>query len=162
MYITKWRKNMIEDDRPIRICPKCGSIVIARKGEECDTCDLEWDKLILTNYTYKIRLEMDKEQKREWEEMLRKRYVLCPDNPYYDKKAWDRREDIEFQIQLQKDNWEKKRNAEVAQSQSHQLICPKCGSTNFTPVPRKWSLLTGFMTNKVDMVCNQCGHVVKK
>lgn len=153
---------MIEDDRPIRICPKCGSIVIARKGEECDTCDLEWDKLILTNYTYKIRLEMDKEQKREWEEMLRKRYVLCPDNPYYDKKAWDRREDIEFQIQLQKDNWEKKRNAEVAQSQSHQLICPKCGSTNFTPVPRKWSLLTGFMTNKVDMVCNQCGHVVKK
>lgn len=153
---------MIEDDRPIRICPKCGSIVIARKGEECDTCDLEWDKLILTNYTYKIRLEMDKEQKREWEEMLRKRYVLCPDNPYYDKKAWDRREDIEFQIQLQKDNWEKKRNAEVAQSQSHQLICPKCAGTNFTPVPRKWSLLTGFMTNKVDMVCNKCGHVVKK
>lgn len=153
---------MIEDDRPIRICPKCGSIIIALKGEECDTCDLEWDKLILTNYTYKIRLEMDKEQKREWEEMLRKRYVLCPDNPYYDKEAWDRREDIAFQIQLQKDNWEKKRNAEVAQTQSPKLICPKCAGTNFTPVPRKWSLLTGFMTNKVDMVCNKCGHVVKK
>ena len=153
---------MIEDDRPIRICPKCGSIITARRSDECNTCDLEWDKLILTNYTFKIRLEMDKEQKREWEEMLRKRYVLSPDNPYYDKEAWNRREDIEFQIQLQKDNWEKKRNEEAAQSQSHQLICPKCGSTSFSPVRRKWSLLTGFMTNKVDMVCNKCGHVVKK
>lgn len=151
---------MIEDDRPIRICPKCGSIITARRGEECDTCDLEWDKLILTNYTFKIRLEMDKGQKREWEEMLRKRYVLSPDNPYYDKEAWDRREDIQFQIQLQKDNWEKKRNAEV-HPQSSQTTCPKCGSTSFTPVRKKWSILTGFMTNKVELVCNNCGCVVK-
>lgn len=105
---------------------------------------------------------MNKEQEREWEEMLRKRYVLCPDNPYYNKEAWDRREDIEFQTQLQMDNWEKKRNEEAAQSQSHQLICPRCGSTSFSPVRRKWSFITGFMTNKVDMVCNDCGHVVKK
>lgn len=54
---------MIEDDRPIRICPKCGSIITARRSDECNTCDLEWDKLILTNYTFKIRLEMDKEQR---------------------------------------------------------------------------------------------------
>ena len=154
-------KHMLEDDRPIHICPKCGYIVLALKGE-CGICELERDKLILTNYTCKIYTEMDKEQKREWEEMLRKRYVLCPDNPYYNKEAWDRREDIEFQTQLQMDNWEKKRNEEAAQSQSHQLICPRCGSTSFSPVRRKWSLLTGFMTNKVDMVCNDCGCVVKK
>lgn len=38
--------------------------------------------------------------------------------------------------------------------------CPSCGGTEFTPVRRKWSLLTGFMTNKVDLVCNKCGKKV--
>lgn len=36
------------------------------------------------------------------------------------------------------------------------LRCPKCGSTNIQMVPRKWSPLTGFMTNKVDRVCVNC------
>ncbi len=40
-------------------------------------------------------------------------------------------------------------------------ICPKCGSTEFTPLRRKWSLLAGFATNKIDMVCNNCGTIVK-
>lgn len=34
--------------------------------------------------------------------------------------------------------------------------CPKCGSINIQVVPRKWSLLAGFMTNKVDRVCVNC------
>lgn len=33
--------------------------------------------------------------------------------------------------------------------------------SGFTPVRRKWSLLTGFATNKIDMVCNHCGYVKK-
>ena len=39
--------------------------------------------------------------------------------------------------------------------------CPKCGGTQFTPVRKKFSLLTGFATNKVDMVCNNCGAIRK-
>ena len=39
--------------------------------------------------------------------------------------------------------------------------CPSCGGTEFTPVRRKWSLLTGFMTNKVDLVCNKCGKKIQ-
>lgn len=46
-------------------------------------------------------------------------------------------------------------------SQSNTPKCPKCGSTNFTPVRKKWSLLTGFATNKVEMICNSCGTKVK-
>lgn len=38
------------------------------------------------------------------------------------------------------------------------IKCPKCGSTNIQIVPRKWSLLTGFMTNKTDRVCVNCKH----
>lgn len=36
--------------------------------------------------------------------------------------------------------------------------CPKCGSTAIQMVPRKFSLLTGFATNKVDRVCVNCKH----
>lgn len=39
---------------------------------------------------------------------------------------------------------------------SNILRCPKCGSTNIQMVNRKWSPLTGFMTNKVDKVCINC------
>lgn len=43
----------------------------------------------------------------------------------------------------------------------NQKVCPKCGGTEFTPVRKKFSLLTGFMTNKVEMICNNCGTKVK-
>lgn len=36
------------------------------------------------------------------------------------------------------------------------IKCPKCGSTQIQMVQRKWSLLTGFLTNKVDRVCMNC------
>lgn len=59
---------------------------------------------------------------------------------------------------------ENQRFEEKLQSEKQNLTqatCPKCGSTSFTPVRKKWSILTGFMTNKIDMVCNNCGCVVK-
>lgn len=36
--------------------------------------------------------------------------------------------------------------------------CPKCHSSNIQLVPRKWSIWTGFRTNKVDRVCVNCKH----
>lgn len=43
-------------------------------------------------------------------------------------------------------------------SSENQVKCPKCGSTNIQMIQRKWSLLTGFMTNKVDRVCVNCKY----
>ena len=34
--------------------------------------------------------------------------------------------------------------------------CPRCRSTQIQMVPRKFSLLTGFATNKVDRMCVRC------
>ena len=34
--------------------------------------------------------------------------------------------------------------------------CPRCFSTDFQLVPKKFSLLTGFATNRVDRVCVKC------
>lgn len=39
--------------------------------------------------------------------------------------------------------------------------CPKCNGTNFTPVRKKYGLFLGFATNKVELVCNNCGYRMK-
>ena len=39
---------------------------------------------------------------------------------------------------------------------SKQIRCPRCFSMKFQLVPRKFSLLTGFATNKFDRVCVMC------
>ena len=39
-----------------------------------------------------------------------------------------------------------------------EVRCPKCGSTQIQVVPRKWSLLAGFATKKVDRVCMSCKY----
>ena len=39
---------------------------------------------------------------------------------------------------------------------SRQIRCPRCFSTDFQLVPKKFSLLTGFATNRVDRVCVKC------
>ena len=39
---------------------------------------------------------------------------------------------------------------------SKQIRCPRCFSTDFQLVPKKFSLLTGFATNHVDRVCVKC------
>lgn len=51
---------------------------------------------------------------------------------------------------------QQKAASEVANKNT--VKCPKCGSTNIQIVPRKWSLLTGFLTNKTDRVCVNCKH----
>ena len=51
-------------------------------------------------------------------------------------------------------NFSQKSRLEV----ENQVKCPKCGSTQIQMIPRKWSLLTGFLTNKVDRVCVNCKH----
>lgn len=51
------------------------------------------------------------------------------------------------------DNWK--------QYEMQMRKCPKCGSTSFTPVRKQWSLLGGFATNKVELICNKCGTKIK-
>lgn len=41
-------------------------------------------------------------------------------------------------------------------NKTSQLRCPRCNSTEIQLVPRKFSLLTGFATNKFDRMCVKC------
>lgn len=68
----------------------------------------------------------------------------------------------QFKTQLQQqESTEQVAEQNRSTTQSNQRTCKFCGSTSFTPVKRKWSPLTGFFTNKTDLVCNNCGKKVQ-
>lgn len=138
-----------------KICLKCGEFQVG-DGEKDEPCRRCGGKLKTTNYTGDEGYAWSIEQVHRIEKILRERYVLSPNNNEYDEDEYYAREDddIRFEMQLQK-------NLDSLKKPSNSYACPKCGGTSFTPVRRKWSVLTGFMTNKVDMVCNKCGYVKK-
>lgn len=71
-------------------------------------------------------------------------------------KQWDLKEIIDTVKE-----YEESHPKSIKPKASTGPVCPKCGSTEFTPVRRKWSLMTGILTNKVDLICNKCGTKVK-
>ena len=154
------------EDFPVLVCPKCGEVGINKYSDEktqrvtCDYCDYPMKDKIDTGYKRKDWVNAKGIEDKKLTKELRERYVFCPDNKFYSEEAYKLRE-IKEAKEWEEIKQDVKRINERA-SRTPRLTCPKCGSTNFTPLRRKWSLLTGFMTNKVDMVCNDCGCVVKK
>lgn len=70
---------------------------------------------------------------------------------------------VEYKLKLQQLKNEKEQEKQIEEkstNSSTQQKCRYCGSTSFTPVRRKWLPLTGFFTNKTDLVCNNCGKKV--
>ncbi len=48
-------------------------------------------------------------------------------------------------------------NSPLVNDNSPDIVrCPRCKSTQIQMVPRKFSLLTGFATNRIDRVCVRC------
>ena len=48
-------------------------------------------------------------------------------------------------------------NSPLINNNSPDIVrCPRCRSTQVQMVPRKFSLLTGFATNRIDRVCVRC------
>lgn len=48
-------------------------------------------------------------------------------------------------------------NSPIVNDNSPDIVrCPRCRSTQVQMVPRKFSLLTGFATNRIDRVCVRC------
>lgn len=71
---------------------------------------------------------------------------------------------IEYQLkmsQFRSQTQQSKPQQSSSSEPANQRKCKYCGGTSFTPVKRKWSLMTGFMTNKTDLVCNNCNKKVQ-
>lgn len=63
---------------------------------------------------------------------------------------------IEYQLKMSQFRNQVEQSNQIKQQEDNAVKCPKCGSANIQIVPRKWSVLTGFMTNKTDRVCVNC------
>ena len=123
------------------ICPRCGRICM--KIKVCDECGCN---MIITKYTQEEYQKYFVEQGKEFDNKLYNEY--CYSNPLFSSYQFDKRQQAEDKLYAIPQNPSGKR-------------CPKCGNTEFTPVRKKYSLLTGFLTNKVELICNKCGAKVK-
>lgn len=109
-------------------------------------------------YRYQ-RFQKNPEKKRwndegiAFHEYLRQKYVF--NNPLFDKEKYNQRVDW-FLERAKAQDAQTAENARRAAEEASRPRCPKCGCTEFQMVPRKWSPLTGFLTNKVDRVCVKC------
>ena len=108
-----------------------------------------WDKFYIELYAGdKEKIKKQKEY-AVCKELFYKKYVY--NSPLFDKAKFDMRAEWEYENAVEMEETYRKR-----QEEKNKPRCPKCGCTEFQMVPRKWSPLTGFLTNKVDRVCVKC------
>lgn len=129
---TKFQEDLLRD---ATICPVCGKSLI----DDASTDKVEAHKATTKWYYYKegggglVNMLFD-----DW-------------TPLYTFDAVDL-QDAERQLKEVMPN-----NPLTNPSPTPQIRCPRCFSTEFQLVPKKFSLLTGFATNRYDRVCNHCG-----
>lgn len=87
-----------------------------------------------------------------YNEIFHKEYLY--NNPLFDKTKFDMRNKWEYECAVEYEA--RCAESRKRQEEASRPRCPKCGCTEFQMVPRKWSPLTGFLTNKVDRVCVKC------
>lgn len=147
------------------ICPECNTIfdetVLKQKNSDdiCLVCgaSLSGD----SNSDYEKSPIEDKQSADEEKVVEKKTYYYYDSGtltdtlynhrtPIYTFEATDM-EDAEQQLKAVCPN-----SPLFKSNPSSEIRCPRCFSTDFQLVPKKFSLLTGFATNRVDRVCVKC------
>lgn len=132
------------------ICPRCGFFYLSEASIDCKKCGCEMIKTVYSIEDYDYYDDCDKglDNIKTFKNNLYKEY--CYSNPLFSSYQFDKRQQEEdaYFPSLKNINSNTKR-------------CPKCGNTEFTPVRKKYSILTGFLTNKVELICNRCGAKIK-
>lgn len=138
----------------VYVCTKCGCIDASNSIDiHCRECDSIYKPSNISREEYRNNLPYFFDEKNE-RHFVDETVGNTIDWNLYNSKKDElykiSKESIEYQTKQQKREQEK-------------LItrCPKCNGTSFTPVRKKFSLFAGFATNKIELVCNNCGIVVK-
>lgn len=138
-------KSRITNHPEEKICYFCGGIMLTSGIDNTD---------ILTSLgiTYS-----DTNWKSARDSYIYDKYLY--NSPTYDNTLFRKRllETRKAIISSQKEI-EQIKNHQHEREESNKVRCPRCGSTQIQMVQRKWSWITGFMTNKVDRVCMNCKH----
>lgn len=127
----------------IYMCPRCGKLYCSDKDILCMFCGCQMTKTVHSADEYLSIVEF--ENRKPFKNKLYNEY--CYTNPLFSSYQFDKRQQEEDDM--------------FALPEEDSKRCPKCGNTEFTPVRKKYSLLTGFLTNKVELICNKCGAKVK-
>lgn len=153
-------------------CPECGKEV-SDKASACIHCGCPLkDKNIniLGNQNdrkinYPIKINGKTVMSDDIKKFLRKsqktdaiQYIISETN-CNENEALEIIEDIMHMQRLQSENIKSTNISNVRKVKNYNnniLSCPKCGSQNIQIVRRKWTLLAGFATSKVDRVCANC------
>lgn len=166
-----------------RFCPRCGATYliqssVAESKDKCPACNGEVNEIFgitvneyVNNFDkqkffadHNIHPVISEEDAQTIMDATNKNEEIL--NAMIDLKQKDI---IEYGIKLaqfkpaaeavdarRKEKLEQERQERIREM--NQPKCPRCGSTQIQTVPRKWSLMTGFLTNKVDRVCMNCKH----
>ena len=122
------------------ICPCCGNYGFGFTNGKCGFCQTE---VVDTGYVFTDIMCFDYDEEKKWEEEIFEKFVKP--SPLYSPAKRAALPDYKLM-----------EAAEFNPPTAGGVRCPWCGSTQIQMVPRKWSLLTGFLTNKVDRVCVNC------
>lgn len=151
------------------MCKKCGDKGLT--NQEPHQCSLCGGEQFILPYTVEEYLALTKEEEEELYEKFNIHPLIsykdasdisCATNHNYavvDAMIELKQKDIiEYELKMQQFREAAKQVRLAKEEEENTIKCPRCGSTNIQMVPRKFSLLTGFMTNKVDRVCMNCKH----
>ena len=146
--------NQLITDK-VFICPNCGDIEAStgRLYLKCSECGHSYKA---TDIDRKNPIKLIEAHSDEEMRQLVEEYVG-------DTINWDiynAREEEWNQIEKERRKRQQQKQAEEQArfDAINHPKCPKCGSTAIQIIPRKFSFLTGFATNKVDRVCVNCKH----
>lgn len=138
----------------VYVCTKCGHI---DEGNiisiHCDKCNSIYKPSKITRNEYWDNLSYYIEKQNEIN-IIKETVEDTIDWSLYNHHQ-EELENAEKELQAFKQQQQKREQEKLI------TRCPKCNGTSFTPVRKKFSLLAGFATNKIELVCNNCGTVVK-
>lgn len=159
-------KKFIEENKflnisGVLICPRCAEIYDGwnikyglpqnLKCEYCNTILVQTNEN--TEEIYKLSANLSDD---DFNDLCIELAIKYGNNKYNSKANQfmlkKRHQEVEKSIQEADDYFERKSTTE------NRPKCPKCGSTQIQLINRKFTILTGFATNKVDRVCVNCKH----
>lgn len=130
--------------RTVRKCNKCGIIGMIEDGDMTHIVNNCYGTFEPTNLSC--------------EELSIMSQVLNDNNFFQAMIDLKENDIIEYGVKMSQFKAQVGKQESQMQKTSPAVRCPRCGSTNVQIVPRKWSVLSGYMTNKTDRVCVNCKH----
>lgn len=134
---------MMAGHKMLCYCPRCARISPEYPGSVCNLCKIQ---KVATELSGKDYEDMYPNAKGEYNSRLF--HTVIETNPLFSQSAYEEQHRIIL----------KELGITPHNPTQSGVLCPKCGSNQIQIVEKKWSFLTGFLTNKVDRVCVRCKH----